>query len=182
MSTQPEGNGVTHANTEECRQKYVKKLAKMKVKWHAQAYKHFQVDVDVIWNSNIKQWAQEFTCQCFGVKVCHLFSDNCTSNLNNYMKSWAKQAAAAESAAAEQDGQPVLQQLILVPYIQGSTYTYSCLHIKTMEWAAKHHCPHLMYKDPKYIEILQMFNPNIKWPSANEPPGSVCSKFTNFTH
>ncbi|KAK0435940.1 uncharacterized protein EV420DRAFT_1487733 [Desarmillaria tabescens] len=57
----------------------------------------------------------------------NLFSDNCTSNLNNHMKACKKQQAASEKAAVEQNGEPPLQQSSLVPFIQGSTYTYGHL-------------------------------------------------------
>ncbi len=113
-----------------------------------------------------------------GTQVCRLFSDNCTSNLNNHMKACQKQQAAAEKATAAWNGEPPLQQSSLVPFVQGSTYTHGRLRRKQVYWAARCHRPYQMFEDPEYHNILHMMNANIRIPSADTVSWDVKEVYT----
>ncbi len=63
--------------------------------------------------------------------------------------------------------EPHLKLTSLISFVQGSIYTYGCLHMKQVKWAALCHHPYHMFKDCPYHDILCMMYADVKILSAN---------------
>ncbi len=92
------------------------------------------------------------------VKVHHAFHDNSTPNLIQHVRS---------CKGPDDDDEPQLVQSSLMPFVQGSTYTAGHLRTKHIKWVAQHHHPYAIIEDDVYLEILHIFNKDIKVFSAD---------------
>ncbi len=60
-----------------------------------------------------------------------------------------------------------MEQTSLIPYTQGSTYTYGRLRLKQVVWSVLCHQPYHMFEDAPYHDILHMMRADIKIPSTD---------------
>ncbi|SJL16081.1 uncharacterized protein ARMOST_19597 [Armillaria ostoyae] len=133
-----EADGLVHVRTDAAKAAWTKKMAIMQKKWHAKSYEHFFGE--------------------FKVTVNRPFTDNGTSNFIRYFKKCKPKSDSDE---------PRLEQTSLIPFVQGSMYTYGRLHMKQVEWAALCHHPYHMFEDRPYHDILRMMHADVKIPSAD---------------
>ncbi len=94
------------------------------------------------------------------MKVHWAFHDNSTPNI-------IRHARGCKAAVSKDDDEPKLVQYNLTSFVQGSTYTATCLHVKHVRMSARHHVPHAFVKWEEYCSILHMFNKDMKIFSAD---------------
>ncbi len=90
------------------------------------------------------------------MKVHWAFHDNSTPNI-------IRHARGCKAAVSKDDDEPKLVQYNLTSFVQGSTYTATCLHVKHVRMSARHHVPHAFVKWEEYCSILHMFNKDMKY-------------------
>ncbi|SJK96756.1 uncharacterized protein ARMOST_00001 [Armillaria ostoyae] len=164
---------LVHENTEEAKQAWEKKLARMRRRWNASVYDHFLSQVNVAWNAKNRRWQQVFLCKRDPtIKVHRAFHDNGTANMNRHVRS------CTTTDCDNDDDEVKLVQSSLVPFIQGSTYTYGRLRAKQVMLCRRHHMPFAFTEYEEYQGILRMFNKDVRIPSVDTLSRDVKDVYT----